>query len=130
YPVARAVLTDGNDVPSFFVCPTPAAYLSDRGAPLLAVASSLDASVTVLDASSGGQLARNAVAGAALASPVVANGMLIATAFGGTVEGLVSSLNHAPGAPLPADDARPLDAAEPAVLRWLPARDPDAEQPS
>lgn len=112
------------------MCPTPAAYLSTRGAPLLAVASSLDPSVTVLDAASGGQLARNAVAGPALASPVVANGMLIATAFNGTIEGLVSSVNHAPAAPIPADGTRPLDAAEPTVLRWLPATDPDAEQAS
>jgi outer membrane protein assembly factor BamB len=130
HAVARAVLTSGNDVPSFLVCPTPAAYLSDRAAPLLAVASSLDASVTVLDAMSGGQLARNTVAGPALASPVVANGMLIATAFNGTVEGLVSSLNHAPTAPIAADSARPFDAAEPTILRWLPATDYDAEQAS
>jgi outer membrane protein assembly factor BamB len=130
FPVARTVRTDGNDVPGFFVSPTPAAYLSDRGAPLLAVASSLDPSITVLDAASGGQLARNTVAGPALASPVVANGMLFATALDGTVQGLVSSLNHAPAAAIPADSARPYDAAEPTVLRWLPATDPDAEQPS
>jgi hypothetical protein len=129
-PVARAVLTDGNYVPSFLVCPTPAAFLSDSGAPLLAVASSLDASVTVLDAAAGGQLARNTVSGPALASPVVANGMLIATALNGTTEGLVSSLNHAPAAPIATDSARPLDAAEPTVLRWLPATDADAEQAS
>ncbi len=129
-PLARAEVGDRNFVPSFLVCPTPAAYLGENGAPLLAVASSLDASVRVLDAANGGQLARHTVAGAALASPVVTNGMLITTAFNGTVEGLVSSVNHAPAAPILAESTRPLDAADPTTLRWLPATDADAEQAS
>jgi MYXO-CTERM domain-containing protein len=128
--LARAELTSGNYVPSFLVCPTPAAYLGDGGAPLLAVASSLDASVRVLDATTGGWLAQHTVAGFALASPVMANGMLITTAFNGTIEGFGSSLNHAPTAPIAAESARPLDAAEPTTVRWLPATDPDGEQAS
>ena len=56
--------------------------------------------------------------------------MLIATAFNGTTEALLSGVNHAPAAPIPAESARPLDAAEPMALRWLPATDADAEQPS
>ena len=122
-------MKDGNFVPSFLVCPTPAAYLSDAGAPLLAVASSLDASLLVLDAAGGGQLARHTVAGPALASPVVANGMLIATAFNGITEALSSGVNHAPAAP-----SQPR-APVPSTPRshgpaWLPATDADAEQPS
>lgn len=127
YAVKRVEPPNANYVPSFFVCPTPAGYLSDRRAALLAVASSLDASVRVLDAATGLELARNSVAGPALASPVVANGMLLATAFSGTTEGLTSSANHAPTAPIPTDSPRPLDAADPPTLRWLPGRDPDGE---
>jgi outer membrane protein assembly factor BamB len=128
--LARAVVGSPNAVPSFLVCPTPAAYVSDGGAPMLAVASSLSASVLVLDATTGGQLARHTVSGPTLASPVVANGMLITTAFNGSTEALVSSLNHAPAAPIPADSTRPMDAAETPSLRWLPATDADAEQAS
>jgi MYXO-CTERM domain-containing protein len=128
--LARVVLTDGNDVPSFLVCPTPAGFSTAGSAPLLAVASSLTPSVNVLDAATGALRAQHTVAGPTLASPVVANGVLITTAFNGTIEGLASSTNHAPSAPILAESALPFDAAEPTTLRWLPATDPDAGQAS
>ena len=124
--VARAERTDVNDVPKFFVCPTPAAYGTDSGATLLAVSSSLGASVFVLDAASGGELAQHAVVGPALASPVVANGRLLTLAMDGTLQSLASSVNHPPTAPVLAEVGRPLDIAD-ATLRWLPATDPDGE---
>jgi outer membrane protein assembly factor BamB len=130
HALARAERTDPNHVPSFLTCPTPAAYASDNGAPLLAAASSLDAAIKVLDVAAGGELARHLVAGPALASPVVANAMLITTAFDGTTQALFSSANHAPAAPIAAESARPLDAAQAPTLRWLPATDADAEQAS
>ncbi|HVX95081.1 MAG TPA: PQQ-binding-like beta-propeller repeat protein [Polyangia bacterium] len=123
--LARAELTDGNDVPSFLVCPTPAGYSTDGASPLLAVASSLLPSVKVLDAATGALRAQHTVAGPALASPVVANGVLVTAAVNGTIEGLASSANHAPAAPSLAESALPLDAAEAPTLRWLPAADPD-----
>ena len=127
--IGRREVSDPNDVPKFFVCPTPAGYASDGGPALVAAASSLAAAVVVLDAVSGGEQNRLAVAGAALASPVLANGRLITVATNGSVEGIGSSTNRPPSAPILSGYARPLDATE-VTLRWLPAVDPDAELPS
>ena len=124
--IARADVDDPNDVPKFFVCPTPAGYASDGGPALVAAASSLAAAVVVLDAASGTEQSRVAVAGAALASPVLANGRLITVASNGAIEGLGSSANHPPTAPILTGYGRPLDVSE-VTLRWLPAVDPDAE---
>ena len=124
--IARGEVTDQNDVPKFFVCPTPAGYASDKGPALVAATSSLAAAVVVLDAASGMEQSRVAVAGAALASPVLANGRLITVATNGSIEGLGSSANHAPSAPILSGYGRPLDVTD-VTLRWLPAVDPDAE---
>jgi outer membrane protein assembly factor BamB len=127
--LARAVVEDPNDVPKFYVCPTPAGFASDGGSALVAAASSLAPAVAVLDAVSGDERSRVNTSGAALASPVLANGRLITATIAGAVEGLASSINHAPAAPVASANARPIDSAD-VTLRWLPAADPDAEQPS
>jgi hypothetical protein len=129
HPLARAVFTDPNDVPKFFICPTPAAFGTDAGAPLLAAASSLTATVSILDVASGNDDGDLTVAGRALASPVMANGRLISVAESGVVEGQLSTVNRPPEAPILAANPHPLDAAD-VTLRWLPAVDPDAELPS
>ncbi|HEY7375115.1 MAG TPA: PQQ-binding-like beta-propeller repeat protein [Polyangia bacterium] len=127
--LARAQIADPNDVPKFFVCPTPAGFASDGGSALVAAASSLSPAVVVFDAAAGQEQGRLTTSGPALASPVLANGRLIATSVGGTIEGFASSLNHAPAAPVAAANAAPVDSAD-VTLRWLPAADPDAELPS
>ncbi len=127
-PLGRAVTTDLNLIPKFFVCPTPAAFARDGAGPLLAAASSVAASVAILDAA-GNDLNDVAVAGPALASPVLANGRLITASFSGVVEGQLSSVNHPPAPPVLAGNPNPLDAAD-VTLRWLPAVDPDAEVPA
>ncbi len=127
--LARAVVDDPNDVPKFFVCPTPAGFASDGGSALVAAASSLAPAVAVLDGATGQEQSRVATSGAALASPVLANGRLITATTAGAVEGLASSINHAPSAPVAAANPRPIDSAD-VTLRWLPAADPDAELPS
>jgi outer membrane protein assembly factor BamB len=127
HEVGRAVVSDPNLVPKFYLCPTPAAFGTDGGAPLVAVASSLVSNVHVLDAASGDDEGALAVAGRALASPLVANGRLITVAESGVVEGQLSSVNHPPAAPILAGFPRPLDGAD-VTLRWSPALDPDAEQ--
>jgi outer membrane protein assembly factor BamB len=127
-PIARAVATDPNAVPKLFLCPTPAGFSSDGGA-LLAVASSLSPAVSILDPMAGNDLHDLAVAGPALASPVMANGRLITAALDGVVEGQLSRVNHPPAAPLPAPNPNTLDASD-VTLRWLPAIDPDAEVPT
>jgi outer membrane protein assembly factor BamB len=128
HAVARVEVGDQNDVPKFYVCPTPAAFMSMTGSGLVAVASSLAPSVIVLDAT-GIEQSRVAVAGPALASPVLANGRLITVATNGSVEGFASSFNHPPAAPILSGYAKPLDAAD-VTLRWLASTDPDAEAPS
>ena len=127
--IARVELTDPNNVPKFFVCPTPAAFGSTTGSAMVAAASSLAPTVFVLDAAQGTEFSRVTTAGPALASPVMANGRLITVAMNGTIEGIASTYNHPPAAPIVSGYARPLDAGD-VTLRWLPATDPDAEQPS
>ncbi|HVZ87141.1 MAG TPA: PQQ-binding-like beta-propeller repeat protein [Polyangia bacterium] len=126
----RAQVTDPNLVPTFFLCPTPAAFgTKGGGTPLFAVASSLAATVRILDAAAGGDLSDLTVAGRALASPVMANGRIITVAENGAVEGQLSSVNHPPAAPVLAASTYPLDSAD-ITLRWLAATDPDAELPT
>ncbi|HVZ88723.1 MAG TPA: PQQ-binding-like beta-propeller repeat protein, partial [Polyangia bacterium] len=127
--LGRVIFTDPNDVPKFFVCPTPAAFGTDGGTPLLAVASSLAGKASLLDPTSGTDRGDLTLAGRALASPVFANGRLITVAENGTVEGQLSSVNRPPSAPILAPNPRALDASD-VTLRWLPAVDPDAEIPT
>ncbi|MES1164338.1 MAG: fibronectin type III domain-containing protein, partial [Verrucomicrobiota bacterium] len=130
HSLARALVTDPNLVPKFFVCPTPAAFATtDGSAALLAVASSLAARVAMLDPATGHDLNDVPVGGPALASPVMANGRLITAAFAGVLEGQGSTANHPPAAPVLAGNPNTLDAAD-VTLRWLPATDPDAETPT
>ena len=96
--LGRVLFTDPNDVPKFFICPTPAAFGNDSGTPLLAVASSLAARVSILDAASGADDGDLTVAGRALASPVMANGRIITVAESNVVEGQLSSVASAAGA--------------------------------
>ena len=124
--LARKEFADVNDVPKFFVCPTPAAYGTVSRGPMVAVASSLDPIIAVLDVASGNESARHSVAGAALASPVVANGRLFTTSMKGMTEGLASSVNHAPAAPVAANYAAPIDGANP-TLSWSAAVDCDGD---
>ena len=128
-PLGRALVTDPNLVPKFFVCATPAAFATDGGGAMLAAASSLVAHVAMLDPASGQDVNDVGVAGPALASPVMANGRLITVASSGIVEGQASTVNHAPAAPVLAGNPNTLDAAD-VTLRWLPATDPDAEIPT
>ena len=127
-PLGRKLFTDPNDVPPYFVCPTPAAFGADGGS-LLAAASSLTAQVSVLDAASGADQGDLPVAGRALGSPVMANGRIITVAESNVVEGQLSSVNHPPTAPVLTATPRPLDAAD-VTLRWAPSMDPDGEQPT
>ena len=127
--LVRAETTNQNKVPLYFVCPTPAAYRTESGSPVVVVASSLDAVVAVLDVANGSEQARHAVAGPALASPVLANGRLYTTAFNGTIQALGSDVNRAPEAPAVAEYPDPIDVAH-VTLDWSPAADIDGEAAS
>jgi hypothetical protein len=126
HALARALVTDPNDVPKLFVCPPPAAFSTDAGPPLLAVGSSLAANLFVIDVATGSQRAVLATAASMLAGPVMANGRLVTIAIDGTIEGSLSSVNHPPSAPIAAANPRPL-SDDAVTLRWLPAVDPDGE---
>ncbi len=128
-PLGRVVFDDPNDVPKYFVCPTPAAFGTDGGTPLLVAASSLGPRVSLLDAGSGADDGDLSISGRALASPVLANGRIITVAENGTIEGQLSSVNHPPSAPLLVANPRPLDGSD-VTLRWAAAMDQDGDQPS
>lgn len=128
-PLGRVIFTDPNEVPNFFVCPTPAAFGTDAGTQLLAAASSLFAKVSVLDAASGTDDGDLSVAGRALASPVMSNGRIITVAESNVVEGQLSTTNHPPAAPVLAAVPEPLDAAD-VTLHWAASMDLDGEQPT
>jgi outer membrane protein assembly factor BamB len=127
--LARVVFTEPSNVPGFVVCPTPAAFATMGGTPLLAAASSLVGTVSILDATTGADDGDLTVAGRALASPVMANGRIITVAENGTVEAQLSSVNHPPTAPVLAANPRPLDQAD-VTLHWSAAMDLDGEQPT
>lgn len=129
HALARAENMDVNNVPKFFVCPTPAAYGTDSGSPLIAVASSLNPVVAMLDVASGSERTHYALAGAALASPALANGRLYTTAINGTTQAFASTSNHAPAAPVPANYTVAIDLSNP-MLGWSAAVDPDGETTS
>jgi outer membrane protein assembly factor BamB len=128
-PLGRAVFTDPNAIPKFFVCPTPAGFATDGAGALLAVASSVAPDLFVLDAATGEVQSDQPVAGPALASPVLANGRVVTVAFSGAVDALLSGTNHPPSAPVAAANPQPLDATD-VTLRWASAMDPDGEQPT
>jgi outer membrane protein assembly factor BamB len=129
HPIARVVFTDLDSVPGFVVCPTPAAFWTTGGLSLLAVASSLGGTLSVLDAPTGTDEADLTTAGRALASPVMANGRLFTVAENGTVEARLSSVNHPPTAPMGVANPQTLDAAD-VTLRWSASMDLDGEQPT
>jgi outer membrane protein assembly factor BamB len=128
-PLGRVVFTDPNLVPEYFVCPTPAGYATDGSTSLLAVASSLAPTLSVVDAATGTVQSSSTMAGPALASPVFANGRILNVAFSGVVEGLLSSTNHPPSAPVMAANPQTLDASD-VTLHWLASVDPDGEVPT
>jgi hypothetical protein len=129
HPIARVAFADLNAVPGFVVCPTPAGFSTTAGPALLAVASSLVGTLSVLEASTGADDGDLTIAGRALASPVMANGRLFTVGENGTVEARFSSVNHAPAAPVAAANPRPVDAAD-VTLRWSASMDPDGDQPA
>ena len=128
--LARAEVGDPNDVPKFFVCPTPAGFASDGGSALVAAASSLAPAVVVFDGVErpGAEPRGHVGAGAGVAG-VRQRPPHHRPRWRAPSRGSASSVNHAPSAPIAAGNARPIDSAD-VTLRWLPAADPDAELPS
>lgn len=125
YALARAVVTDFNDVPKFWLCPTPAVFAGPGGTNFLAVSSSLDGVLRVLDAGTGAETWSTSQAGPSLASPLMANGRIISVSVSGDVTGALSSTNRPPSPPAP---TRATSTQPPlSVLRWASALDLDGD---
>ena len=121
----HVIATSFNDIPKLSLVPSPAAYLGASGGEiLLACASSLAPTLTVVRALTGEQLDSIPTAGATRASPVMANGRLFVATDNGLVQGFLSNINHPPQAPLrfnPAGGQLVNGAA--VTLRWDGASD-------
>jgi outer membrane protein assembly factor BamB len=141
----RKVASSFNDIPKYWLCPTPALYQSLSGAApagaasartsslggggeataLVAVASTLDPTIQILRASSGALLWSKALPAPARASPVIANGRLIVTTDSGTLLGYLSSSNQPPARPqLMGGSTLTVSNVSP-VIHWAPALDPE-----
>jgi outer membrane protein assembly factor BamB len=92
--------TNKNDIPSLKLCPTPAGW--DRAGPgtLIAVSSSLQNKLRILDPANNGQeLASLVLDAPGRSSPVFANGRLYVATDAGTLYCFQSTYNTAPSAP-------------------------------
>jgi hypothetical protein len=125
----RLQLASANDIPKNWLCPTPAGYAGIRaGGAWVAVASSLQASVQVLDASSGQRRGPTLTLTApGRTSPVLANGRLLVESEDGTLESHLSSVNLPPDAPVwSGGSGRLLGVGRP-LVEWKPVLDPDGD---
>ena len=110
-------------IPSHGLCPTPALYRTGAGETLVAVASSLDPTLRVLELASGAERWTVTLAGPSRGSPILANGRLVIGTDEGVLHSFRSRSNAAPAAPVPVMPAE-VDARA-VVLRWSAAADPD-----
>jgi MYXO-CTERM domain-containing protein len=119
--------TDGGRVPMHLMTATPAIYRDAAGAVAVAAASSLQAQLRVLDATTGKELWAAELAGATRSSPVLANGRLIVATDAGTVHAFLSTANQPPVAAVmgfsPASGTE-VDAGAVSIA-WGTAADPE-----
>lgn len=128
-PVGRLESGDPGRIPTHGVTPTPTIFRSVGGDLLLAVASSLTATLRVLDLPDGGERWKTSTSGPTRGSPLLANGRLLVATEAGTLHGFLSSTNRPPGAPVPSHAHRAgaeLDLST-TPLRWGAALDPEGQ---
>jgi outer membrane protein assembly factor BamB len=121
----RSILADPNDIPKFWLCPTPATFTTDDGSVLVAAASTLAPALRILDGATGAERWTTPLAAPAQASPVLANGQLVVATRAG-VQGFRSSANHPPSAPSLVAPVVGLGARSP-WIRWSPSSDPEGD---
>lgn len=122
-------LTNPNEIPELNSCATPAAFPAASGA-LVAVSSSLESTLRVLDPSSGGAvLWSGSLSGPGRSSPVLANGRLFVGTDPGVLESYLSSVNRPPTAPV--SGFSPANGEVVTTLRptldWAAASDPEGK---
>ncbi|MFH1024483.1 MAG: PQQ-binding-like beta-propeller repeat protein [Planctomycetota bacterium] len=131
--VGTLTTTNINDIPELYLCPTPAAFARDGGGTLLAVSSTVEAKLRILDAADvSSELWSAALSAPGRSSPVFANGRIFVGTEAGILHAFLSSANRPPQAPLagffPADGATIEDP--PPAITWTPSTDPDGDNPS
>ncbi len=134
----RSVVSSFNDIPKYWLCPTPTVYQSlsssgvsssatVRASPLVAIASTLTPSLQVLRASTGALLWSKTLPAPSRVSPVLANGRLIVATETGVLQSYPSTANQPPAAPvLLGGSALTISDASP-VMHWMAALDPEGD---
>jgi outer membrane protein assembly factor BamB len=117
YPVGSKVVPNLNGIPELNTTSTPVGFVGATGG-LVAVVSSVEPRVAILDAATGKELWSAQLSGPGRASPVFSNGMLFVATDAGTLHAFTSTTNRAPAAPtgLAGDGQR---------LQWAAATDPE-----
>ncbi|MFH1227815.1 MAG: PQQ-binding-like beta-propeller repeat protein, partial [Planctomycetota bacterium] len=127
-PTGTRVTADQNRIPPYGLCPTPAAFLSFDGRPLLAVLSSISSELRIVDAVQGDTLFTAGLDAPCLASPAVANSRIFIATRTGTVTAFQCNTNRAPSPPAsgfdPANNAA-ISSSTP-TINWNNGIDPDA----
>lgn len=121
-PNGGAGLENPNQIPELNLCPTPAAFNSGS---LVAVASTLQPALRVLDATSGATLWTGDLAGPARSSPTFANGRLYVGTDAGVLHSFLSTINRPPAPPSGGFSPTGSLANPRPVLRWGAGSDPD-----
>jgi outer membrane protein assembly factor BamB len=123
----RLTATDSNRIPAYGLVASPAAFPARTGRGSLAIASSIDRRIEILDGASGRVLGRRTTSGSTRASIAMANAGLIVATDAGFVERWPSGANEPPTIPgygfFP-EVGGALNAAAP-TLRWGAALDRD-----
>jgi outer membrane protein assembly factor BamB len=128
-PSGRLDTRDAGKVPTHGISPTPAIYRTVAGDEVLAVASSLVATVRVLDLGSGTERWKGTTTGPTRSSPVLSNARLLVATEAGSLHGFLSSTNLAPLTPalgFAPKGGIDLDVGT-SSLRWGAAFDPEGQ---
>lgn len=127
----RKLVSSFNDLPKYWLCPTPAVYQRFGGAasaaPLALAASTLTSSVRAFDSATGAVLGTLSAAGPSGASPILANGRAFVTTKDGALQSWLSRSNHPPATPaLTGGTPRAVNNVAP-IIRWASTLDPEGQ---
>jgi hypothetical protein len=123
--LASTTAPDVNGVPELNTCPTPAAF-AYAGGTAVAVSSSVEGRIAVLDVATGAMHWTATLPERGLASPIFSNGKLLVATSAGVLHAFSSQTNAAPAAPTAlATSGDPADGTF--ALGWAAASDPEGE---
>jgi outer membrane protein assembly factor BamB len=123
--LASMTAPDINGVPELNTCPTPASF-AYAGGTAIAVSSSIEGRIAVLDVATGATKWSATLPERGLASPTFSNGKLLVATSAGVLHAFSSQTNAAPTAPTAlATSGEPADGTF--ALTWAAASDPEGE---